>query len=50
MKKADFIKRFNSDYAFRAQMRAKGIRVIQNNVIFFNPDGSLKYIAGNYVA
>ena len=49
MKKAEFIKRFRTDHAFRAEMRAKGIRVIQNNVIFFNRDGTLKYIAGNYV-
>lgn len=49
MKKADFIKRFKTDFVFRAEARAKGIRVIQDNVIFFNPDGSLKYIAGAYV-
>ena len=49
MKKADFIKKFNSDFVFRAECRAKGIQVIQNNVIFFNPDGSLKYIAGAYI-
>lgn len=49
MAKKDFINKFNKDYAFRSEMRAKGIRVIQNNVIFFNPDGSLKYIAGNYI-
>ena len=49
MRKTDFINRYNSDHTFRAEMRAKGIRVIQDNVIFFNPDGSLKYIAGNYV-
>ena len=49
MKKTDFIKRFKTDFAFRAEARAKGICVIQDNVIFFNPDGSLKYIAGAYV-
>ena len=49
MNKQDFIKRFKNDFAFRAEMMAKGIRVIQNNVIFFNPDGTLKAVAGNYI-
>lgn len=49
MRKADFIKKYHEDFTFRAQMKAKGIFVIQNNVIFFHPDGTLKGIAGNYV-
>jgi hypothetical protein len=49
MSKVDFLKKYKSDYVFRAEARAKGIRVIQDNVIFFNPDGSLKAVAGNYV-
>lgn len=49
MSKVDFLKKFREDYAFRAEMRAKGIRVIQDNVIFFNEDGSVKYVAGKYV-
>jgi len=49
MKKADFLRKWRSDYIFRSDMRAKGIRVIQDNVIFFNPDGSVREIAGDYV-
>ena len=49
MKKAEFLRKYKNDYVFRADMRRKGIRVIQDNVIFFNPDGSLKEIAGTYV-
>ena len=49
MKKADFIKKFRTDFTFRTECRAKGIQVIQDNVIFFNPDGTIKYIAGAYV-
>ena len=49
MSKADFIKKFKNDFAFRAEARRRGIRVIQNNVIFFNEDGTVKAIAGNYI-
>lgn len=49
MKKAEFLKKYRSDFGFRAECKAKGIKVIQDNVIFFNPDGSMKYIAGAYI-
>lgn len=49
MSKTDFLKKWRNDKEFRFRMKQKGIRVIQNNVIFFNPDGSMKRIAGNYV-
>jgi hypothetical protein len=49
MSKVEFLIKYKNDYVFRAEARAKGIRVIQNNVIFFNPDGTVKSIAGNYV-
>ena len=49
MSKVEFLQRYRNDYTFRAEARRKGIRVIQDNVIFFNPDGSLKVIAGNYI-
>jgi hypothetical protein len=49
MSKEKFLAKYRTDYVFRAECRAKGIRVIQDNVIFFNPDGSVKYVAGAYV-
>jgi hypothetical protein len=49
MSKVDFLRKYRNDYVFRAEMRAKGIKVIQDNVIFFNPDGTVKAIAGAYV-
>lgn len=49
MAKSEFLKRWREDYTFQSDMRRKGIRVIQNNVIFFNEDGSVKAVAGNYV-
>lgn len=49
MNKTDFLKKWKNDYIFRFNMRRKGIRVIQDNVIFFNPDGTVKSIAGKYV-
>jgi hypothetical protein len=49
MRKADFLRKYRNDYVFRAECKAKGIKVIQDNVIFFNPDGSVKAIAGAYV-
>lgn len=49
MSKVEFLKKWNSDFAFKAEAKAKGIRVIQDNVFFFNPDGTLKAIAGKYV-
>lgn len=49
MRKADFIKLWNTDFVFRNFAKTKGISVIQNNVIFFNADGSVKSIAGTYI-
>lgn len=49
MKKAEFLKRWRNDRDFRFDMKLKGIRVIQDNVIFFNPDGTIRDIAGSYV-
>ena len=49
MKKAEFLRKYRNDYVFRAECKSKGIKVIQDNVIFFNPDGSVKAIAGAYV-
>ena len=49
MSKVDFLKKWRNDYTFRSDMRRKGIRVIQDNVIFFNEDGSVRAVAGNYV-
>jgi hypothetical protein len=49
MSKEKFLAKYRADFAFRAECRAKGIRVIQDNVIFFNPDGSVNHVAGAYV-
>lgn len=49
MSKREFLKKWRSDSNFRFDMRCKGVRVIQNNVLFFNPDGTLKYVAGNHI-
>ena len=49
MSKVDFLKKWRSDYTFRSDMRNRGIRVIQDNVIFFNEDGTVRSVAGNYV-
>lgn len=49
MSKKEFLKRWRTDRDFRFDMKLKGIRVIQDNVLFFNPDGSLKAIAGTHV-
>lgn len=49
MSKVDFLKKWRNDYTFRSDMRRKGIRVIQDDVIFFNEDGSVRAVAGNYV-
>jgi len=49
MSKVEFLEKWRSDFIFRSDMRAKGIKVIQDNVIFFNPDGTVKAIAGAYV-
>lgn len=49
MSKTDFLKKWHSDRNFKFDMMLKGVRVIQNNVIFFNPDGTVREIAGQYV-
>lgn len=49
MSKVDFLKKWRSDYTFRSDIRNRGIRVIQDNVIFFNEDGTVRSVAGNYV-
>jgi len=49
MTKAQFLTKWRNDYVFRADMKAKGIRVIQDNVIFFNEDGTINHIASQYI-
>lgn len=49
MSKKEFLKKWRNDRNFRYDMRRKGIRVIQDNVIFFNPDGSVRTVAGAYI-
>lgn len=49
MSKQEFLKRFRNDYDFRMTWVRRGVKVIQDNVIFFNPDGTVKYIAGAHV-
>ena len=44
-----FLRKYRNDYAFRAECKAKGIKVIQDNVIFFNPDGTVKAVAEAYI-
>ena len=49
MSKKEFLKKWRNDRGFRYDMRRKGIKVIQDNVIFFNPDGSVQAVAGAYI-
>lgn len=49
MKKNDFLKKWRSDCVFRFEMKQKGIQVIQDNVIFFDADGNVRAVAGQYV-
>ena len=49
MCKVEFLRKYRNDYAFRAECKAKGIKVIQDNVIFFNPDGTVKAVAGGCI-
>lgn len=49
MSKTEFLMRWYNDRDFRFRMKKRGIRVIQNNVIFFNSDGTVKAVAGAYV-
>lgn len=49
MSKKEFLKKWRNDRGFRYDMRRKGIKVIQDNVIFFNSDGSVQAVAGAYI-
>ena len=49
MSKREFLKKWRNDRDFRYDMRRKGIKVIQDNVIFFNPDGSVRAVDGAYI-
>lgn len=49
MAKKDFLKKWRSNREFRLAMMAKGIRVIQDNVIFLDADGNVKAVAGKWV-
>lgn len=49
MSKTEFLKNFRNDRGFRMKWMSKGVRVIQNNVIFLKPDGNVDYVAGNHV-
>jgi hypothetical protein len=49
MSKTEFLTKWRNDRDFRYDMRKKGIMVVQNNVIFFNPDGTVKAVAGAYI-
>ena len=49
MSKREFLNKWRNDRDFRYDMKLKGIRVIQDNVIFFNSDGSIKAVAGAYI-
>lgn len=49
MAKKEFLRKWRNDRDFRVAMLGKGIRVIQDNVIFFNADGTVKAVAGQWV-
>lgn len=49
MSKKEFLNKWRNDYIFKTDMRAKGIRVIQDNVIFLDEAGRVKAVAGNYI-
>ena len=49
MSKKEFLKKWRNDRGFRYDMRKKGIKVIQDNVIFLNHDGSIRSVAGAYI-
>ena len=49
MSKKEFLKKWRNDRGFRYDMRRKGIKVIQDNVIFLNHDGSVRAVAGAYI-
>ena len=49
MSKKEFLKKWRNDRVFRYDMIIKGIKVIQDNVIFFNSDGSVRSVASAYI-
>ena len=49
MSKKEFLNKWRNDRGFRYDMRRKGIKVIQDNVIFLNSDGSVRSVAGAYI-
>lgn len=49
MSKKEFLEKWRNDRVFRNNMRKRGIKVIQDNVIFFNPDGSIRAVAGAHI-
>ena len=49
MSKKEFLRNWRNDRDFRYDMKRKGIKVIQDNVIFCNPDGSIRAVAGAYI-
>ena len=49
MSKKEFLKKWRNDRVFRYDMRRMSIKVIHDNVIFFNPDGSVGAVAGAYI-
>jgi len=44
MNKINFIEKYNNDDNFRIMVKSWGIKIIQNNILIFNADGSLKTI------
>lgn len=49
MSKREFLKKWRNDRDFRYDAKLKGIRVIADNVVFMNPDGSIRAVAGAYI-
>ena len=49
MSKKEFLEKWRNDRVFRNNMRKRGIKVIQDNVIFFNPDGSIRAVASAHI-
>ena len=49
MSKEEFLKKWRNDRGFRYDMRRKGIKVMQDNVIFLNSDGSVRAVSGAYI-
>ncbi len=49
MAKKEFLRKWREDRDFRYDMKMKGIRVIGDNVIFLNNDGSIRAVAGAHI-